>query len=112
MDRGPQRAPDGIRTRPRGGHRSRRGGHQRWHVARTQGARQNEPGRLSDAARFRGGDHMVHARHAAGPYRLQAYHFDATVVASNKASYVAYRGPWEMADFTRERLLDLLARGL
>ena len=47
-----------------------------------------------------------------GPYRLQAYRFDATVVASNKASYVAYRGPWEMVDFTRERLLDLLAREL
>jgi aerobic carbon-monoxide dehydrogenase large subunit len=33
-------------------------------------------------------------------------------VFSNKATYVAYRGPWATADFMRERLLDIIAREL
>jgi carbon-monoxide dehydrogenase large subunit len=45
-----------------------------------------------------------------GPYRLQAYKFDTTVVATNKASYVAYRGPWAVETWVRERMLDLIAR--
>jgi len=44
-----------------------------------------------------------------GPYRLQAFQFDTTVVASNKAPYVAYRGPWEVETWVRERLLDMIA---
>jgi len=47
-----------------------------------------------------------------GPYRLQAFKFDSTVVASNKAPYVAYRGPWEVETWVRERVLDVLARQL
>jgi carbon-monoxide dehydrogenase large subunit len=47
-----------------------------------------------------------------GPYRLQGFKFDATVVASNKAPYVAYRGPWEVETWVRERLLDMIAREL
>jgi len=47
-----------------------------------------------------------------GPYRVQAYRFDSTVVASNKAPYVAYRGPWEVETWVRERMLDLIAREL
>jgi len=47
-----------------------------------------------------------------GPYKLAHYQFDATVVASNKATYVAYRGPWEMETFVRERLIDLIAAEL
>lgn len=47
-----------------------------------------------------------------GPYRLQAYSFDTTIVASNKASYVAYRAPWQMETFVRERTLDLIANEL
>ena len=35
--------------------------------------------------------------------------FDATITVSNKASYVAYRGPWEVETWVRERLLDQLA---
>src|SRR5262249_50634630 len=34
------------------------------------------------------------------------------VVASNKAPYVAYRAPWEMETFVRERILDIIAREL
>jgi len=47
-----------------------------------------------------------------GPYKLQAYSFDTTVVASNKAPYVAYRAPWEMETFVRERMLDIVAHEL
>jgi carbon-monoxide dehydrogenase large subunit len=47
-----------------------------------------------------------------GPYRFQAYAFDTTVVASNKAPYVAYRAPWEIETFVRERMLDIVAREL
>jgi carbon-monoxide dehydrogenase large subunit len=45
-----------------------------------------------------------------GPYRLQAYKFDTTVVATNKAPYVAYRGPWAVETWVRERMLDVIAR--
>ena len=31
---------------------------------------------------------------------------------SNKATYVAYRGPWEVETWVRERLLDMIAREL
>lgn len=47
-----------------------------------------------------------------GPYRFQGYSFDTTVVASNKAPYVAYRAPWEIETFVRERMLDIVARNL
>jgi carbon-monoxide dehydrogenase large subunit len=44
-----------------------------------------------------------------GPYRLKGYRFEASVVSTNKATYVAYRGPWEMETWVRERLLDIVA---
>ena len=47
-----------------------------------------------------------------GPYRIEHLRFDATVVATNKATYVAYRGPWEAETWVRERLLDVIARRL
>ncbi len=47
-----------------------------------------------------------------GPYRFPAFRFDATVIASNKATYVAYRGPWAVETWVRERLFDVAARGL
>src|SRR5262249_44479605 len=47
-----------------------------------------------------------------GPYKVKGYSFDATVVATNKCSYVAYRGPWEMETWVRERLLDVVAHEL
>ncbi|HEX5367590.1 MAG TPA: xanthine dehydrogenase family protein molybdopterin-binding subunit, partial [Acidimicrobiales bacterium] len=47
-----------------------------------------------------------------GPYRMRALSFTATTVVTNKASYVAYRGPWAAETWVRERLLDLVAREL
>ena len=45
-----------------------------------------------------------------GPYKMTALGFEATAVITNKASYIAYRGPWASETFVRERTLDLLAR--
>src|SRR5487761_1290664 len=47
-----------------------------------------------------------------GPYKLAALGFESTAGATNKASYIAYRGPWASETFVRERVLDLLARDL
>ncbi|MDQ1487483.1 MAG: aerobic carbon-monoxide dehydrogenase large subunit, partial [Actinomycetota bacterium] len=47
-----------------------------------------------------------------GPYRIPTMRFHNRIVASNKGTYVAYRGPWAMETFTRERLLDVIAREL
>ncbi len=47
-----------------------------------------------------------------GPYQLSALGFESTGVTTNKACYVAYRGPWASETFVRERILDLLAKEL
>ncbi|MEW6476748.1 MAG: xanthine dehydrogenase family protein molybdopterin-binding subunit [Actinomycetota bacterium] len=47
-----------------------------------------------------------------GPYRVPALEFHTRVLASNKATYVAYRGPWASECFVRERLFDVVARDL
>ncbi len=47
-----------------------------------------------------------------GPYRVPALRFATTLTASNKATYVAYRGPWAVETWVRERLLDVAAREL
>jgi carbon-monoxide dehydrogenase large subunit len=47
-----------------------------------------------------------------GPYKLAALGFESTAVTTNKASYVAYRGPWASETFVRERVLDLAAKDL
>src|SRR5207302_4761901 len=47
-----------------------------------------------------------------GPYRIPALEFHTRVLTSNKATYVAYRGPWAVECFVRERLLDVIAREL
>jgi aerobic carbon-monoxide dehydrogenase large subunit len=47
-----------------------------------------------------------------GPTKIEAIASTSTAVFSNKATYVAYRGPWATADFMRERLLDIIAREL
>jgi carbon-monoxide dehydrogenase large subunit len=47
-----------------------------------------------------------------GPYHLQAYAIRSTILATNKCTYVAYRGPWEMETWVRERLLDVVAHEL
>src|SRR5258708_17962286 len=48
----------------------------------------------------------------AGPYRFQNYAFDATVVTTNKAPYVAYRGPWAVETWVREGMADIIAKEL
>ncbi len=45
-------------------------------------------------------------------YRIDDIDFESVIVASNKATYVPYRGPWEIETWARERLLDLVAREL
>ncbi|MGH8988128.1 MAG: xanthine dehydrogenase family protein molybdopterin-binding subunit [Acidimicrobiales bacterium] len=47
-----------------------------------------------------------------GPYRVEALSFQWTAVITNKASYVAYRGPWASETWVRERLIDLIAKEL
>ena len=45
-------------------------------------------------------------------YRIGVYRFTGTVVATNKASYIPYRGPWTVETWARERLLDEIAAEL
>jgi len=45
-------------------------------------------------------------------YRVTDYSFRAELVATNKATYVPYRGPWEVETFVRERTFDIAARRL
>jgi carbon-monoxide dehydrogenase large subunit len=47
-----------------------------------------------------------------GPYRFQAYQFDGTVALTNKAPYIAYRGPWAVESWVREVLIDIIAKEL
>jgi carbon-monoxide dehydrogenase large subunit len=47
-----------------------------------------------------------------GPYRMGALEFESSALVTNKASYVAYRGPWAAETFVRERCFDLIAREL
>jgi carbon-monoxide dehydrogenase large subunit len=47
-----------------------------------------------------------------GPYRIDALRFDTTITASNKGTYVAYRGPWAAETWVRERMIDVVAREL
>jgi carbon-monoxide dehydrogenase large subunit len=47
-----------------------------------------------------------------GPLRVDAVAGRAKILFTNKATYVAYRGPWATGDFLRERLLDIVAREL
>lgn len=44
-----------------------------------------------------------------GPTRIEGLVATHTSVFTNKATYVAYRGPWATADFLRERVLDIVA---
>ena len=47
-----------------------------------------------------------------GPTKIEAIEAKHRSLFSNKATYVAYRGPWATGDFLRERLLDVIAREL
>ena len=47
-----------------------------------------------------------------GPYSLQALEFEGSATVTNKATYVAYRGPWAAETFCRERMVDIIAHEL
>lgn len=47
-----------------------------------------------------------------GPYKIGALAFESTAVITNKATYIAYRGPWASETWVRERIIDLVAREL
>jgi carbon-monoxide dehydrogenase large subunit len=47
-----------------------------------------------------------------GPYKMAALGFESTGVITNKAPYVAYRGPWASETFVRERIIDVIAKEL
>ncbi len=47
-----------------------------------------------------------------GPYKMEGLSFGTTVAITNKASYVAYRGPWAAETFVRERMINLIAAEL
>jgi carbon-monoxide dehydrogenase large subunit len=45
-------------------------------------------------------------------YKVDAYSFESTVVYTNKASYISYRGPWAVETWVREAVLDTIGRTL
>lgn len=47
-----------------------------------------------------------------GPYKVKGYSCDSKVVTTNKCVYVAYRGPWAVETWARERLIDIVAHEL
>ena len=47
-----------------------------------------------------------------GPYRIEGFRFEQTMVATNKPSYVPYRGPWAIETWAREALVDRIAAEL
>lgn len=47
-----------------------------------------------------------------GPYHVPAIEVRSTIAATNKATHVAYRGPWEIETWGRERALDIAAAEL
>ena len=47
-----------------------------------------------------------------GPYKMEGLSFASRIAITNKASYVAYRGPWAAETFVRERMINLIAAEL
>jgi carbon-monoxide dehydrogenase large subunit len=47
-----------------------------------------------------------------GPYKMAGSRFRSRSCVTNKATYVAYRGPWAAEVFTRERMIDIAAKEL
>ena len=45
-------------------------------------------------------------------YRITDFDFEFVVACTNKAPYLAYRGPWEIETWVRERTLDVIAATL
>jgi carbon-monoxide dehydrogenase large subunit len=55
---------------------------------------------------------MIMQNVMVGPYRMEALDFQANIAITNKAPYVAYRGPWASETFLRERMMNLVAAEL
>ncbi|MBV9594778.1 MAG: xanthine dehydrogenase family protein [Actinobacteria bacterium] len=47
-----------------------------------------------------------------GPYAIGGFELHARVIASNKCTFNAYRAPWAIETWSRERMLDVIAREL
>jgi carbon-monoxide dehydrogenase large subunit len=47
-----------------------------------------------------------------GAYRWEAFEQRTRIVSTNKGKYVSYRGPWANETWTRERMLNVVAREL
>lgn len=47
-----------------------------------------------------------------GSYRFEAFQQRSRIVCTNKGKYVAYRGPWANETWARERMINVVARGL
>ena len=110
VDRGPQREPHGLGAGPRGKLRRRDGRHQR--RASSSASRWtccSTPAPTRAWARWSGASCR---RVMPGPYRMEGFSFASAVGITNKASYVAYRGPWAAETFVRERMINLAAAEL
>jgi carbon-monoxide dehydrogenase large subunit len=47
-----------------------------------------------------------------GSYRIEAFEQRSRIVTTNKGRYIPYRGPWANETWTRERMIDIVARRL
>jgi carbon-monoxide dehydrogenase large subunit len=47
-----------------------------------------------------------------GSYRFEAFEQRSRIVSTNKGKYVPYRGPWANETWTRERMINVVARHL
>ena len=85
----------------------------RRHAARPARAHDDGPGRVPGVPVQRRDvpDDDPHDDPGAVP-AADALGFTTTLTASNKATYVAYRGPWAVETWVRERMLDIAAREL
>ena len=109
VDRGPQRAPDGVGPRPRGD-------------ASTSRLAVTDDGDLlglkvdmivdTGAYPGMGGDDPRHSSSRCSRARTRSARSrsDSTATVTNKATYVAYRGPWAAEAFMRERMIDIVAK--
>ncbi|MBV9593394.1 MAG: molybdopterin-dependent oxidoreductase, partial [Actinobacteria bacterium] len=61
---------------------------------------------------FGGGIIGTIATMMSGPYAFKALSLHSRVIASNKCTYNAYRAPWAMETWARERMFDVIGRKL
>ena len=112
MDRGPAREPDRGRSGPRGVARAARRGALDGTITGLDAKLTLDQGSYPAVPipSFVYGD-VVRVL-LPGPYRIEGLRFEQTMVATNKPSYVPYRGPWAIETWAREALLDRIATEL